>query len=82
MKTEKSTILHKINQIFIDVLDNKDITLTESTSAKDIEEWDSLTNIQIIISIEKEFNIHFTTKDLLNLKSVKDIVECISTKLK
>ena len=71
MKTEKSTILYKINQIFIDVLDNKDITLTESTSAKDIEEWDSLTNIQIIISIEKEFNIHFTTKDLLNLKSVK-----------
>lgn len=48
----KSEILKETNNIFIDVLDNESIVLNDETTANDIEEWDSLTHIQLVVSIE------------------------------
>ena len=50
---EKQEILQKINEVFIDNLDNDNIALTESTTADDIEEWDSLTHVQLVVAVEK-----------------------------
>ena len=48
---DKNEIITELNRIFIDILENENIQLTESTNANDIEEWDSLTNVQLIVSI-------------------------------
>ena len=54
---EKTEILVKVQDIFRDVLDNEEIVLNNDTSADDIEEWDSLSHIQLIVAIEKHFKI-------------------------
>ena len=74
-------ILSKVQNIFRDVLDEENISLTSQTTANDIEEWDSLTHIQLVVAIEKSFKIKFTSKELLSWKNVGEMVETIHAKL-
>ena len=78
---DKSQIIGKLQEIFRDILDNEEIVLTETTSAKDIEGWDSLSNVQLVVGIEDEFGIRFTSAEIPSWKNVGDMVECISKKL-
>ena len=50
-------------------------------SAKDVEEWDSLTNISLIAEIEKYFSIKLKLREILKLKNVGDLCDCIEKKL-
>lgn len=77
---EKNQILEEVQEIFRDVLDNEDIVLANETTADDIEEWDSLTHIQLIVAIEKHFKVKFTSKEILSWKNVGEMIDCISTK--
>lgn len=74
-------ILKQVKQIFIGVLDNKDIVLNEETTANDVEEWDSLTHIQLVVAIEKHFNIRFTSSEIQKWKNIGDLLNSISAKL-
>jgi len=78
---ERSEILKKINEVFIDNLDNDDIVLTESSTADDIEEWDSLTHVQLVVAVEKKLNIRFNAKEIQSWKNVGEMIDSISTKL-
>ena len=64
---EKTEILVKVQDIFRDVLD-------------DIEEWDSLSHIQLIVAIEKHFKIKFTSKEILSWNNLGEMIACIATK--
>ena len=77
---EKNEILSRLEDVFRDVLDNEDIELTEATTADDIEEWDSLSHIQLIVAIEKAFNVKFTSKEILSWKNVGELAGCIQGK--
>jgi acyl carrier protein len=77
---DKSEVLKKVNEIFIDVLDIQDIVVTESTTANDVEEWDSLTHIQLVVGIEKKLKIRFTSKEIQSWKNVGEMIDCILTK--
>ena len=57
METEE--ILRELDTIFRDILKNENITLTPETTAKDVDGWDSLTNMRLITAIEKHYNIRF-----------------------
>ena len=70
---ETTELLEILNGIFRKVLKREDITLTENTTAHDVEGWDSLTNMQLINKIEKKFNVRFTFRDIVKLKNVGDI---------
>lgn len=74
-------ITAKLQEIFRDVLDNDSIVLTDTTSAADIEEWDSLANVQLVVEIEGEFGIRFTSAEIPSWKNVGDMARCISQKL-
>lgn len=78
---DKSEVLSKVQDIFRDVLDQEEIVLNESTTANDVEEWDSLTHIQLIVAIEKYFKIKFLSKEILSWKNVGEMVSCIASKL-
>lgn len=77
---EKTEILAKLQEIYQDILDNEDIELTETTTADDVEEWDSLSHVQLVVAIEKEFKIKFTSKEILSWRNVGDLVDCIAGK--
>lgn len=78
---EKSEILGQVQEIFRDVLDNEEINLSADTSANDIEEWDSLSHIQLIVTIEKKFGIKFTSKEILGWNNVGEMIRSIEGKL-
>ena len=70
-------ILKEINNIFIDIIEDKGVVISESTTAEDIDEWDSLTHIQVVIEIEKKFNKKFTSAEILSWKSIGDMINGI-----
>lgn len=77
---ERNQILAEVQEIFRDVLDNEEIELQDATTADDVEEWDSLTHIQLIVAIEKHFKIKFTSKEILSWQNVGQMIDCIATK--
>jgi acyl carrier protein len=73
-------LLQELNSIFTDILDNKSISLNLSTTALDIEEWDSISHIQLIVAIEKKFKIKFTASEIQSFKNVGDMIQAIQSK--
>lgn len=74
-------IMKKLELIFQEVFDNESIIITPLTTAKDIEDWDSFMQMQLIVTAESEFNIKFSVTDVSHLKNVGDFVACIEKKL-
>ena len=77
---ERNQILAEVQEIFRDTLDNEDIVLVDSTTANDVEEWDSLTHIQLIVAIEKHFKIKFTSLEIMSWQNVGQMIDCIASK--
>jgi acyl carrier protein len=75
------TIISQVNEIFRDVLDNDEITIGYETTAEQVEEWDSLTHIQLVVAIEKHFKIRFTTAEIHKFKNVGEMCEAILAKI-
>lgn len=78
---ERPEILRQVNEIFINVLDNEAIVLNEETTAADVDDWDSLNHIQLVVAVEKHFKIRFTSKEIQSWDNVGEMLNCISLKL-
>ena len=74
---ETTEIFSKITPVFQDVLEQDDLVLTNELSADDIENWDSLSHVRLIVSIEQELNIKFDISEVSSAKNVGDMVEQI-----
>lgn len=74
-------IKRRVTDVFKDVLDNDSIVLFRETTADDIEEWDSLAHISIIVAVEKEFKIRFDLMDIKPLKNVGEFLDLIQRKI-
>ena len=69
-----------LNAIFSDVLDLPGLQLTPETTAADVEGWDSLAHINLVMAIEKHYKIRFALGELQDLKNVGEMVELITRK--
>lgn len=74
-------ILNELNSIFVDYFDDESLTLIHSTTADDIEEWDSLAQVGLLVMIEKKFKLEFTVQEVSELKNIGDMCKLISLKL-
>jgi len=74
-------IKENLQNIFRDVFDDPSIILHDEMSAKDIEEWDSLTHIQLIVTTEQQFGIQFMTAEIAELKNVGEFLKLIKKKI-
>jgi acyl carrier protein len=76
-----SEILSTITTIIRDVLELPDLNVTLRTSAEEVDEWDSMTHIQLISAIEGKYKVRFALGELQSLKNVGDMIELIKKKL-
>ena len=67
----------KLNAVFRDVFDDESITVNDSTTADDIADWDSLSHINLVESVEDEFEVKFSMKDVVKMKNVGEMVDKI-----
>lgn len=79
---EIENILKELDTIFRDILKNDNITLNRETTAKDVNGWDSLTNMRLITAIEKHYDIRFGLREILKFKNVGDLCASIQAKKK
>ncbi|KFF08257.1 acyl carrier protein [Chryseobacterium luteum] len=77
----KNEILSKLTKVFRDELDNEEIVLNTETTADDVEEWDSLSHIQLIVAVEKAFGIRFTSSEIQGWNNVGEMADSIDSKL-
>jgi acyl carrier protein len=76
-----SDVLETIRQIMLDVFDLDDLEINDKTTADDIEEWDSLSHIRLMVAIERKYGFKFTNSEIEKLTNVGDLVKLIETKI-
>ena len=77
----REEVFEKINEVFRDVFEDDDITVTDATTAADIEDWDSLEHINLVNAIEQEFGIKFNMGQIVSMKNVGEMADIIMEKL-
>lgn len=77
----REEVYDRLNGLFRDIFDD-DIKLKDTTTAKDVDGWDSLVNVNIIVSIEREFDIEFDMDEVGKMKNVGSMVDSICAKVK
>ena len=76
----KEDIFKKITSLCREVFNNSQLELTLSSSAEEIDEWDSLSHIQLILEIEKTFKVRFSLGELQDLKNIESLVFLVDNK--
>jgi acyl carrier protein len=74
-------IINQLQGIFRDVLDDETVSLAAATTADDVDGWDSLSHIQLIVAAEKHFRIKFDSREILSWRSVGEMAQAIARKL-
>lgn len=77
----REEVFEKLNEVFRDVFDDEDITVTDATTADDIEDWDSLEHINLLAAIEQEFGMKFSMGQVVSMKNVGEMVDIILAKI-
>ncbi len=75
------TTLEKMNGIFRTVFDNDEITIRPEMTANDVDGWDSLSHVNLILAVEKGFGIRFSEREVLGFRNVGDLVRGVESKL-
>jgi acyl carrier protein len=78
---ERNEILSRVQEVFREELELDDLELTDETTADDVEEWDSLSHVQLVVALEKAFAVKFSSREILSWDNVGDLVSCIQKKL-
>jgi acyl carrier protein len=74
-------VMKEVNDIFRRELDEDDIEVQYDTTAKDVDGWDSLTHIQLVVAIEKHFKIRFTASEIQKFSNVGEMCDAIVAKV-
>ena len=70
----------RITEIFRDIFENDALELTPSTSAEDVEGWDSIAHISLIFALEEEFGVQFSSRELESMRNVGDLQSIVSAR--
>ena len=74
-------VFERLNKVFRKVFDDKSIVLSRATTAKDIEDWDSIEHITLIGAVEKEFHMRFQMKEVSSMKNVGEMADIIRSRV-
>jgi acyl carrier protein len=71
-------VLTRINEVFQDVFDDDEINVSRATTAEDIEGWDSLMHVTLMVNVEKAFGVRFSSSEVASLKDVGELEDLIA----
>tara|TARA_B100000029_G_C17055448_1_gene771123 strand:- start:238 stop:501 length:264 start_codon:yes stop_codon:yes gene_type:complete len=77
MKLKENQILKKLNKIFRNIFSDQKLKINYKTNSSQIEEWDSLNQIKLILACEKEYKVKLNIRDINNLKNVGQMVSLL-----
>ena len=77
---DSKMIYARLNKVFRDVFDDDSITVNPKTTAKDIEDWDSLEHITLISAVEKEFKMKFKMGEIASMKNVGEMANIVAAR--
>ncbi len=77
---ESAVVYEKLTTVFRDVLDEDDLVLTPGMTADDVDGWDSLSHVRLILAVSKVFGVKFSAAEVGQLKNVGEFVEMIQSK--
>lgn len=77
----REEVYKKLNEVFRDVFDDVGITVNDGTTASDIEDWDSLEHINLVVAIEHKFGIKFSMGDVNGMRNVGEMADAIMRRL-
>jgi acyl carrier protein len=78
---DKNELKTKLTAIFRQIFSDDTLEISETMTAGDVPEWDSLAHISLIVAVEKGFGITFTTREVRSMKNVGDFMELIRKKV-
>ena len=78
---ERNDILKRVEEIFREELELDDLVLTDETTADDVEEWDSLSHVQLVAAMEEAFGIEFKSREILSWENIGDLIDSIEKKV-
>jgi acyl carrier protein len=78
---ESNEIYERLTDVFQEVFDDPDIVAVPTLTAADVEDWDSLKHIRLLLSVEKAFQVRFTASEVGNLKNVGELANLIQAKV-
>lgn len=73
-------VREELTTVFRDVFDDNALALRDDMTAKDVKGWDSLTNVDLVVAVEKHFKIKLTTRDVVGLKNVGELIQLVQKK--
>jgi acyl carrier protein len=77
----RSEVFHVVQEVFRDIFDDEELTISSGTNSQEIDEWDSLNHINLVCAIEQELNVSFALGELEDLKNVGEMIELLMCKL-
>jgi acyl carrier protein len=77
----EAEIRSQLNDVFRQVFDDDSIAIHDTMTAKDVDGWDSLNHVTLVVATEKRFGVRFRTKEVNALKNVGELVALIGRKL-
>jgi len=78
---DRNDIMKRVEEIFREELELDDLVLTDETTADDVEEWDSLSHVQLVAAMEEAFGIEFKSREILSWENIGDLIDSIEKKL-
>ena len=75
-----SDTMERLKEVFFDVFDDDEIELSRETTAADVDEWDSLMHVNLVLATERAFNVRFSSTEVAQLVDVGELVDLIDAK--
>lgn len=78
----REEVIERLNGVFRNMFDDESIELNDNTTSDDIEDWDSLEHINLLVAVEQEFNMKFNMNEVTSMKNVGEMVDIILSRVK
>lgn len=75
------TVLDRLNDVFQEVFEDDELVIERNLTANDIDDWDSLTHVSLVLAVEREFDIRLSSSEVTSLKDVGQFIDLIEEKM-